>query len=718
MQTIRLSTTPGVVNPGAYLSQYDVGRQIAFLLFDDTGQYVPATGSTVHIMATKPSGFGFDVACTWSQNTVTVTVTDEMSNESGSFGAELRIEKNGDILGTANFLWNVERSTHPDGTVDGNTEAQNLMQAIMAAITDAENAAAAAAQSGLSDDFKQALLNCFSHVAWINDQGQTYYNALYDALYPPIPATSISLDRSTINTHTINVSEALAVNVQPPNTTDTVSWSSSDTSVATVTQNGVVDIVGWGSAVITATAGSVSATCTVTATNITLSSIAAVFTQGAATIYSDDSLDTLKQYLVVTATYSDSSTEVLADSDYTLSGTLTVGTATITATYEGETDTFTVTVTQAVQHYAIANNLSHVSSSNAGVTTVQEHGSYTTSLGVQTGYFMQSVTVTMGGVDITSTAYNSGTGTISIADVTGNVVITASAALSPASISAVYTQGGTVWDTDSLDTLKTDLVVTATYADSSTATIAASGYTLSGSLTAGTSTVTVTYGGQTATFSVTVMHYGYITDGLVMWLDGEKNGVDGAHETTLTTWVDQSGNSWDWTNNGATVNAKSLTFNGSSAYLGRSYQSVPNNVAMIEIVAKKTKGGCIVTGFGRNKIGNVNIPSTGNNIIFHTAAGTGSDKNTSFDFGTAGEIHSANSSGYLDGQAVQNFVSSSSDWQYEYPAIGKYRGSNGNNTQYVFQGEIYCIRMYSRILTEDEILSNYANDVERFGIGG
>ena len=139
MQTIRLSTTPGVVNPGAYLSQYDVGRQMLFLLYDDVGKYIPAAGSTVHIMATKPSGFGFDVACTWSQNSVTVTVTDEMSNESGSFGAELRIEKNGDILGTANFLWNVERSTHPDGTVDGNTEAQNLMSALMAAIWSARS---------------------------------------------------------------------------------------------------------------------------------------------------------------------------------------------------------------------------------------------------------------------------------------------------------------------------------------------------------------------------------------------------------------------------------------------------------------------------------------------------------------------------------------------------------------------------------------------------
>lgn len=72
------------------------------------------------------------------------------------------------------------------------------------------------------------------------------------------------------------------------------------------------------------------------------------------------------------------------------------------------------------------------------------------------------------------------------------------------SISCVYTQGGAVYDTDSLDTLKGDLVVTAHYDDSTTETI--STYTLSGTLTEGTSTITVLYGGKTDTFSVTVSH--------------------------------------------------------------------------------------------------------------------------------------------------------------------------------------------------------------------
>ena len=82
------------------------------------------------------------------------------------------------------------------------------------------------------------------------------------------------------------------------------------------------------------------------------------------------------------------------------------------------------------------------------------------------------------------------------------------AALNPptglVSISVVYTQSGTVYDTDSLDVLKPDLVVTAHYEDTTTATVTA--YTLSGTLTTGTSTITVSYGGKTATFNVTVTH--------------------------------------------------------------------------------------------------------------------------------------------------------------------------------------------------------------------
>ena len=101
------------------------------------------------------------------------------------------------------------------------------------------------------------------------------------------------------------------------------------------------------------------------------------------------------------------------------------------------------------------------------------------------------------------------------------------------SISAVYTQSGTVYDTDSLDSLKSDLVVTATYDDSTTATVTA--YTLSGTLTTGTSTVTVTYNGKTTTFTVNVtayyVYYDYLEGDGTAFINTDLNAKEYAKDT-------------------------------------------------------------------------------------------------------------------------------------------------------------------------------------------
>lgn len=235
-----------------------------------------------------------------------------------------------------------------------------------------------------------------------------------------------------------------------------------------------------------------------------LVSISAVFTQGQTVVYDTDSLDNLKSMLVVTGTYDDQSTETIPSTGYTLSGTLTAGTSTITVTCDGKTTSFTVQVTHQPGVYAVTNNLTGCSNSNSA-NSVTEGGSYSGTITASAGYMMTGATVniTMGGVDITSTAYSNGT--IYIASVTGALVITVTAvAVTLSSISAVYTQSGVVYTHDDLDSLKTDLVVTALYSDSTSEVLDADDYTLSGTLTAGTSTITVAYSGKTTTFTVTV----------------------------------------------------------------------------------------------------------------------------------------------------------------------------------------------------------------------
>lgn len=208
--------------------------------------------------------------------------------------------------------------------------------------------------TGLTEEIKQALLQLARKVAYIDADGEDYYQDLYDALY----------------------------SVEPP---------------------------------------------------ATLVSIDAVYTQSG-TVYNTDNLYSLEEDLVVTANYSDGTSAVIPAQDYTLSGTLTVGTSTITVSYGGMTDTFSVMVTE----------------NPAPVTLV--------------------------------------------------------------SIDAVYTQRGTVFYTDSLNSLEEDLIVTAYYSDNTSSVIPASDYTLSGTLTVGTSTISVNYDGETDTFTVDVwpVFYDYI----------------------------------------------------------------------------------------------------------------------------------------------------------------------------------------------------------------
>jgi hypothetical protein len=74
--------------------------------------------------------------------------------------------------------------------------------------------------------------------------------------------------------------------------------------------------------------------------------------------------------------------------------------------------------------YSITNALTNVSTNNSS-GSVEEESNYTATLTVNDGYENLKVTVTMGGVDITSTVYSNGVVTIPV--VTGNIVITASA---------------------------------------------------------------------------------------------------------------------------------------------------------------------------------------------------------------------------------------------------------------------------------------------------
>lgn len=85
----------------------------------------------------------------------------------------------------------------------------------------------------------------------------------------------------------------------------------------------------------------------------------------------------------------------------------------------------TATTAEISTSHSITTKLSHVTISNSAAS-VDKNGSYSATVTPDTGYAAPTITVTMGGVDITSSAVSGST--ISIASVTGDVTITATAA--------------------------------------------------------------------------------------------------------------------------------------------------------------------------------------------------------------------------------------------------------------------------------------------------
>ena len=117
--------------------------------------------------------------------------------------------------------------------------------------------------------------------------------------------------------------------------------------------------------------------------------------------------------------------------------------------------------------YVISQNLLNVGSSFVGDSVISG-AAFSATLTANTGHNMASVVVSMGGVDVTADAYNAVTGEVSIASVTGNVTITASAS------AIAYTVTQTLTNVTSSYT-----GATATYGSEFSATLAAdSGYTI------------------------------------------------------------------------------------------------------------------------------------------------------------------------------------------------------------------------------------------------
>lgn len=154
------------------------------------------------------------------------------------------------------------------------------------------------------------------------------------------------------------------------------------------------------------------------------------------------------------------------------------------------------------------------------------------------------------------------------------------------SITAAYDQDRPIYDTDSLDLVKLDLVVTANYSDGTSEVLDDEDYTLSGTLTAGTSTITVSYGGKTDTIEVIVTEsYLPAEYQAVEWVAPDSfaaNAITGYIDTGITPTV----------NTGIEMKLAATSANPERNFFGiRQAQSGVNNAFLLQVYSADRKFG-------------------------------------------------------------------------------------------------------------------------------
>ncbi len=206
-------------------------------------------------------------------------------------------------------------------------------------------------------------------------------------------------------------------------------WTSSNEEAAVV-DSGVVTTRAAGVAIIRASVGGKTASCTVTvsAARVPVSSV----TLDRSTLeLSVDS--TARLTATVRPENADERTVVWQSSREdvaTVSGGIVrgvaEGSALISATAGGVKAECSVTVSQALVWCSVVNRLSHVTTDQTAVV-VAKGRAYKAALTAESRYTLTEVSVKMGGEDVTGSAWNAEEGCVNIEAVTGNIVITAKA---------------------------------------------------------------------------------------------------------------------------------------------------------------------------------------------------------------------------------------------------------------------------------------------------
>jgi len=149
LQNTDLNIVPGGIIPVMHVSQYDVGRELKFVLYDGYDTADITAGTTVTIEGTKPDGHGFQYSGVLDQNahTATFVTTEQMTVLAGAIECKLTLYLNSQRIGTALFILDVEKAGINDSTIISDTELPLIIAQATEQMERAEAAADAAALS-------------------------------------------------------------------------------------------------------------------------------------------------------------------------------------------------------------------------------------------------------------------------------------------------------------------------------------------------------------------------------------------------------------------------------------------------------------------------------------------------------------------------------------------------------------------------------------------
>jgi uncharacterized protein YjdB len=337
-------------------------------------------------------------------------------------------------------------------------------------------------------------------------------------MFPGEPAQNV--------TATANMSDSTTQDI-----TSLATWTSSDTSVATVTTSGAITAVATGTSTITASYGGQTATVSVNVTainSIGILSPSGINTFGQTTVneigtpvpgYKVDVVyNNFSHYDGTSVATYTSSDPTVATMDNT--GTITPnkwGTVTITVSYEGQTTTLNVTVIPSSITVSPTTATMNISDTQQITVTAQESTSNTVDITSIPYTTYASSNTGVATVDSSGkiTAVSAGTATISayagtsVNRPTATVSVTVSAptlsglSLTNTGIHVGSYQGYTVFAVMS-DSTTQDVTDQLTWTSSDTSIATVSNGVVTG-ISAGTATITASYGALSTSMSVTIL---------------------------------------------------------------------------------------------------------------------------------------------------------------------------------------------------------------------